>query len=438
MEIDFTTLSLKKRKWFNLEGLVQRAKCDLKKSADCFCISFEELGAGSFKHVYRVTFCDQSSYALALANRKEDDFSPDAWISEIATMRYIKNSNNYPTVPIPTVHSYDATYANPAGTPYMIMDVVPGRVLDKQEFHKLSIDQQLLVTKRLAEIKVALCSPVKEYFQIGSITFKHPSQQHEDDNNFTIGPLLSFQLSIDDGYVIEKSGPYDSLQELWSDLLHRASRFAIENFTELESNEIRLVGENGSPQLFKELSLLLASMVPQFCSTIPSEYTSLCIHHQDFALRNVVFDEAFNVTGVIDWSLAAVMPVILSADYPKELNSTPYEPFQHSDHSEDWDLVSFDWTNLGDAAKYPVAFKLEKESGMSVPVDFRVEVKKETKKFYLRTHFATCFLLLREKDSASIPAAESKGCNVYLDAPKYLQMHEILMDGIPKCFKFAN
>ncbi|KAJ1531240.1 hypothetical protein HK096_007441 [Nowakowskiella sp. JEL0078] len=458
-----------RRKWVSFEGIIECTRRDIGKASDCLCISLTELGM--FREWLRLIilmfdFKDRGHssmftkslfqtiqimpsrsaverrkiFLLVLLNPK----SPQ-WSSFAAR-------GHYPNIPVPKVYSYNLTYTNPAGAPYMIMDVVKGRVLGRKEFHKLTKDKQLQVVQKLPEIKASLTVPLSEFSQIGCITFENSLDLKEFDNNkgsaqsfenrkFIVGPLLSFQFSMEQGYVIERTGPHKSLYNLWSDLLLRVSQFALENFTELESDEIDfLLGDKGTPLLFKELSIRLASMVSRLSKNVPKEYTTLCLHHTDFALRNVLFDDLFNVCGVIDWALTAVMPIIVTADYPKDLHSTPYEPFRISENFEDWDLVSFDWTNMGDKKLYPTSIRISNDTKTPVPIDFNVEVSNEIAKFYLRAHFATCFLLNyhEETEMRALTEQQSEGYNLYLVAPKYLKLHEILMEGIPKWFKFSN
>ncbi|KAJ1554621.1 Phosphotransferase enzyme [Nowakowskiella sp. JEL0078] len=468
-EINFESLGLRKSKWVTLTGLVH---------------------SGTFKFVYQITFSDNSKYAVAVSRSYEEDFSLDAFESEVATMEYIRVSGLYPNVPVPKVYAFSLTFKNPVGAPYIIMDVVNGRVLRNEELNELPRDKQLLVVRRLAEIKSALSIPCG-FSQIGCITYDNSrcecgnvegpqlektqswEMQTTDDittreindigeqnvekkeGKFVIGPFLYLEFDgINLENIVQKSGPHNSLHDLWSCLLERASLFALENWTQLDNdNIVFMLGQQGTPQLFKELSISLASMVSRLSRSknIPQDYMTLCLHHSDFAIRNVMFDESFNVCGVIDWSMTVILPVIVTSICPLDLHSTPDEPFKISDPLPDaWKLVSFDWTNLGDRNRYPTVFTVPRGTTEQQQVDIARKVSEEISKFYLRSYFATCFTLLYKHHTHSSLAEgdmvienrqecmEHYGLCLFIDAPIYLRLHEILMCGVHKWFEFSH
>lgn len=56
---------------------------------------------------------------------------------------------------------------------------------------------------------------------------------------------------------------------------------------------------------------------------LPPEFTTLCLCHGDTALRNIPFDlDSLTITGILDWEDIAVMPLVLTGQYPRELCDT--------------------------------------------------------------------------------------------------------------------
>jgi len=70
----------------------------------------------------------------------------------------------------------------------------------------------------------------------------------------------------------------------------------------------------------------LHSLVTSCEEHLTAHHTSrLGICHPDFAYsRNILFDESDNITAVLDWSDAAILPLILLARFSSEFDYTTY------------------------------------------------------------------------------------------------------------------
>lgn len=120
--------TLDKEEWVNLAALVDCAKTRLSKPS---CKSIQHLGRGTYNNVYRLVFTDDTEIAASVPVHDEEDFNPQAKLSEIATMQFVRTSGLYPDIVVPQVYAWDITFTNPVGAPYVLMDVIRGRNLNK-------------------------------------------------------------------------------------------------------------------------------------------------------------------------------------------------------------------------------------------------------------------------------------------------------------------
>ncbi|KAG2127106.1 hypothetical protein DEU56DRAFT_821039 [Suillus clintonianus] len=92
-------------------------------------------------------------------------------------MQFVRASGSYPDILIPQVHAWDVSFSNPAGEPYVLMDIAHGRKLDNLTLDNnnlrgldgMSEVQQLAVIKTLAKLQSTLSAPLL-FDKIGSIT----------------------------------------------------------------------------------------------------------------------------------------------------------------------------------------------------------------------------------------------------------------------------
>lgn len=438
---------LPKKKWYDLRGLVACATTHLSRSSgaanaagdsDPHCVSISHIGAGSFNHVYRLDFSDGTKLAASLSQDKEDAFAPEAKESEIATMKFVRESGLYPEVPVPRVHAWDTTFNNPAKAPYVLMDLVGGVVFDNSRvdksdpfIHKFDVcppEQQRAIVKALARLKAALSKPVP-FTQLGSLVPASPGTSAAGD--YTVGPFMTVGQKSDRETL---GGPYKSAQEMWYALLEQRMIHAIENWCSLESDNLHDPDSpfpvNLTPRTFSETYRFLSALIPHFKP--PAWYSSLVLHHPDFALRNILFDEASlttatpKVVGVIDWSGAQILPLMLTAIFPADLfssDTTPFRPLYKNPperYLRSWKSVPYDWTSIGDPSKYPdEADEWEGNPG----VDYEPALAVQIRRFYLRTYFTACFAsqicaLHGDKNLAR--------STLFADATFYLKFHEIM------------
>ncbi|KAJ3516581.1 hypothetical protein NMY22_g14175 [Coprinellus aureogranulatus] len=450
-------LKLPKKDWVDLEGLVgcstshlsRRAKAANAPSADIHCVSISHVGSGAFNYVYRLDFNDGTIFAASVSQDREEIFSAEAKGSEVATMKFIRGSGLYPEVPVPEVHAWDTSFDNPVKAPYVLMDFVHGVVVDNSRvdksdpfIHKFDIypkERQFAIVKALARLKAALSKPVP-FSQLGSIVV---ATDGNGTGGFSVGPLTTIgQKRNREGL----GGPYPTPEAMWYTLLEQRMLHAVGNWCEMESDNLHEPNSpfplNLTPHTFTEMHRLLNALIPHF--KLPAAYSSLVLHHPDFALRNILFDDASlqtespKVVGVIDWSGAQILPLMLSATYPADLfsnDTTPFRPLYKNPperYLQSWKSVPYDWTSIGDPSQYADE---EGEWEGNPDVDYKPALTAQIRRFYLRAHFSSCYAsqmyaLNGDKDLSR--------ATLFSDAPYYLKFHETMCLDIQSWFSAEN
>ncbi|KAJ3537258.1 hypothetical protein NMY22_g5666 [Coprinellus aureogranulatus] len=446
-------LDLPKKDWVDLQGLVDCSTSHLSRiagaanpaSADLRCISISHVGSGAFNHVYRLDFDDGTKLAASVSQDREEVFSREAKESEVATMKFIRESGLYPEVPVPEVHAWDAIFSNPVGAPYVLMDFVDGVVVDNSRvdksdpfIHKFDVypgEQQLAIVRALSRLKAALSKPVP-FSQLGSLV---AAADVNGTDGYSVGQLTTIGQKANRE---DLGGPYPTPEAMWYELLERRMHHAVQNWCDMESDNLHDPNSpfplNLTPHTFSEMHRLLTALIPHF--KLPAAYSSLVLHHPDFALRNILFDEESlstkypKVVGVIDWSGAQILPLMLSATYPADLFSNdiiPFRPLYKNPLERDpqsWKSVPYDWTSIGDPSKYADE---EGEWEGNPDVDYKPALTAQIRRFYLREHFSSCYAsqmyaLHGDKDLSR--------ATLFSDAPCYLKFHETVCLDIQSWF----
>lgn len=392
-DLELQISALPKSPWVNLSGLIDCATEHLSKPT---CQSIQLLGKGSCNTVYKLVFADDTEIA--------------------ASVSFVRASSSYPGIQVPEVHTCESTFYNPAGAPYVFMDVIHGRKVDDliNDDNKLrgldgmSNVQQLATIKALAKLQSALSAPVP-FDKIGSIT--------PDYKGFTLGPLFTITQQ-------NLRGPYESLVDFWRARLEHVMLHSLREWSSLETEQLSqsLSEPKCTPQTFSELYQLLSSLMHHFVP--PSSYLPLVLHHPDLALRNVFFDptDDTKIVGLIDWGGAQILPLILTAKFPDDLNSTGEDPCERPGiPNEGWNTVPHDWTSFGDTSKWPNAFR-----GPNDQVDLTIRASAMIKRYYLRQHFGVCFA---QENYDRYGDCDLGRAMLFAHAPYHLKFHEIVTGG---------
>jgi len=179
---------------------------------------------------------------------------------EITTLKYV---SEHTTIPVPRIYDYDAGSDNSLGAPYMLMEEMPGHLV-----HHLRIPQSKVqhVYAQISDIVL----------QLSKLRFPR------------IG-LSSQQECVLEDY--HRLNAFESSKEFY---LARAERFYAQRMQQCDVN-------------WKALAWLYLQAIPLICN--PSiDNGPFPLRHPDLNNLNILFNDEYNVVGVIDWTLTQAVP----------------------------------------------------------------------------------------------------------------------------------
>jgi aminoglycoside phosphotransferase (APT) family kinase protein len=213
--------------------------------------------------------------------------------SMVATMGYVSAHTN---LPVPTIHHWSSGCDNELGRPYVIMDAAKGNCLYDLENAGFDLDE---VVDKLSSFvdQWAQCIAELATLQFETIGSLAP----ESEGHLGVGPLLNY-CNIRYSPKLEEDvfrGPFNSV----ADLLLTGSHLMREAFRSASSN---------SPLTHQKFlhSKLIDSLFPFYVDQTLLN-GPFVLSHVDFDLQNILVDETnnFKITGIVDWDLAAVVPL---------------------------------------------------------------------------------------------------------------------------------
>jgi hypothetical protein len=207
-------------------------------------------------------------------------------------MQYI---SEHTSIPVPKIHHWDGTSANELGRPYVIMDAVKGNSL----LELADAGSKLLATDNLmasfidqwAKYNAELAA--HQFESIGSLRWDESGDVILDKlSSRTTRMLIGCKLQN------ELQGPFNSVPEYL-----------------LSTSELKMLAVAATAQSSAELqtqflrSKLVESLLPYFLDNELSKGPFI-LTHGDLDLHHILVDETrgYQITGIIDWDYAAVLP----------------------------------------------------------------------------------------------------------------------------------
>lgn len=271
---------------------------------------------GSYHLAYRILFEDGVEWILKIpANGHQrcfDRLAAEALTSEALTMRMIKQTT---TIPVPTVHHFNASVDNEIGCPYILMDFLKGKPLWQgwldEEGSPSTIEQ--FRARSLQTIAAAMV-------QLSQFTLDRGGSLRFDSDGRPVDvagakvPDWAAELDAIQGLTTlgedcpycEKGPIADPASSLLFMLDHRGFR---------EKDGAYDRGIHEVLRLFTEWTLEKAENKykkgPEFV-----------LAHPDFALQNFLVEEDGTLCGIIDWDGVAAVPLSVGClKYPDWLIS---------------------------------------------------------------------------------------------------------------------
>lgn len=220
------------------------------------------LFSDSERWVARIRLPDESS---------EPDDIETSMLSEIATMRLVGAKTE---IPVPQIYGFDVAAANPFGFRYILMQALPGRVRNASLSRSVPEDQHDKVADQLAE----------HYYQLSRLRFDR------------IGRLWA-------GRQLDREACIISAHERGS--FHTS----LEYFYALRRDQTRAIkADHAGDEQWATAAWILEQALPSMVVE-DHVYGPFPLCHVDLHHDNILFDEDFNITGIIDWSGAQTVPL---------------------------------------------------------------------------------------------------------------------------------
>ncbi|KAI0388787.1 hypothetical protein F5Y17DRAFT_463370 [Xylariaceae sp. FL0594] len=294
----------------NHAALLQRAK-ELSGGLECRLDGEDPLGRGMMggMHLHLQLVFEDGTVWLARILREtytsfDDGLSNQILLSECATLRWLEGKLDLPT---PRLYGYGlrGDPANAVGVAYMLIDRLPGRPFNSGE---ASDEQKAKVLQQWAGV---LCTLAKHPFNtIGSLEL-------DADGAVRVGPIASNRTGS-----MPCIGPFENATDYY--------RTWIQTHLDLITDH----------QLFSQYSTDAYLMFKHLEEGIQTgtwfhrwkdmDSGPFFLAHMDDKGDHILVDEDFNITGIIDWTFARVVPTyeafgpsLVSADVDHSFGGIP-------------------------------------------------------------------------------------------------------------------
>jgi len=249
--------------------------------------------------VIALNLSDAKQWVARIQLPRDDDDDADSvnistsMLSEVSTMNLIRLKS---TIPVPRVLGYDSSIES-IGYRYILMEALPGQVLNGRmglsipDIHKEKFAAQLagylyeLSTIRFSQIGRILCS--NESSQVELLPFDVTGSSKR------IGPLST---SLEFFYLLRKGQTNAILKDHQGEQEWEAAAWLLEQSVTMMTTEENIHGP-----------------------------FPLC--HIDFHYNNILVDQDYNITGLLDWSNAQTVPIERFAIIP-EFIAPPAAPME--------------------------------------------------------------------------------------------------------------
>ncbi|KAJ5469741.1 hypothetical protein N7539_009359 [Penicillium diatomitis] len=234
---------------------------------------------GGMNYHIEISFDDGISWLARV--RRSNATSPPAELrdyilrSEVSTLHFLGETQ----VPVPKVFDFNFCEPNPIGVGYILMEKLPGSSL---RWSLATPEQRKKVASQLADIYIEL--KAHPFAMTGSM--HHPG-------SYDLGPFARESLTDFHDSQMKALGPFFSIELYFSAHI----RLILDLIVRQESYVDRAV------DAFL-IHRFLLDKVPEACSQRLLDDGKFYLKHADEKGDQILVDEEFNITGIIDWEWA--------------------------------------------------------------------------------------------------------------------------------------
>ncbi|KAM0424987.1 hypothetical protein ACHAPT_009788 [Fusarium lateritium] len=238
------------------------------------------------RHIHHQLIFDDGTIWLARIPREtyrsfNNQLANEVLASECATLRWLESVD----IPTPRLHGYGLydDPENPVGVAFMLIDKMPGRPFNS---HAASEEQK---TKVLSQWAGILCTLGSHPFQ------KSGSLRFDDDETIKVGPMAS-----DITAMLPCMGPFQDARDLYSS-------WAVAFLKIITQRQIFSSFSFDAYIMFKYI-LRQVKTGPWLNRWEHLNSGPFFLKHPDDKGTHILVDDEFQITGVVDWIFARVVP----------------------------------------------------------------------------------------------------------------------------------
>lgn len=313
-------------------------------------MDMEHFNKGGFNIVFRIVFEDDQIWVIRIqfpdvllfTNKQRashEETQLKALYSQLGSMRYVKRHTK---IPVPEIYGYDFSSNNVAGAPYMFMELVQGMSVRKW------LEENTLSQERATEFYTQLAEIMWEFYQIrfdkiGELEFDcqgnvHVGGFYDSRTRSAYGPFTSAQEFLSQRqqklWEFRVLGECRGVQVIdsgfthWDDLPQESKKLFIAWI-------YRRVSQHAEKE-YKE-AIKVATPSPSPSKRLP-DYV---LFHADLSINNVMVDDDFTITAIIDWDWSASLPKASFDPLPFDMgyetaaqfpgNQRDHESFDHKE-----------------------------------------------------------------------------------------------------------
>ncbi|KAL2366033.1 hypothetical protein RJZ56_001037 [Blastomyces dermatitidis] len=289
--------------------------CDLATSfhpAKSACRIFSDWKKGGFNVCFPVIFnqdpesMEGEKWMVRIPLLPRLAFPKEKMRSEIATMKYIAEKT---TIPIPHLHGYSINSDdNILGLPFMLMEYIEGKTLAGVVLQDLEKRTREHFYTQLADIYIQLYH--QQFDQIGALTL----DEHDEDWVFANNRPLTVDVNDQEVSGFDFCSHFLPPQQTFTsaiDYIYLIFRLIYNDYCRCPDS---IVGEEDARH-YRYSIWAGQGIVMEW---VKQEYNHgpFILMHGDLRPSNIVIDDNFNITSILDWEWSHTLPVQLFAVPP--------------------------------------------------------------------------------------------------------------------------
>lgn len=247
---------------------------DLSVDIECR-INRERCTSGYYNIILEVAFTDGVYWIARVPYRHVFSYTVEdtriSLLSEIATLKVVHERTS---IPVPQIFGFETTDNQPFGHPYVLMEYMPGRTLERRLVLSVPPAYHSKVAKQMANV----------LFELQKLTFDK------------IGLLWSGETANEDVTVVRSRSaqePFCASLEYFHNRLRKPLSAASAHQDDAEWIT----------------ACWMLKLAPSFTTIVDKVRGPFPLCHLDLHYGNLLFDNEYNLTGVIDWSHAYTAPI---------------------------------------------------------------------------------------------------------------------------------